>query len=227
MPVPELFKNMTPEQLAEAAAKANAGRELINTQPAPGMAPVTIGGQTFDTGNRSSAYIAFLRQLGLQEDQARAAAEQQKSEISRRLTMRLPEISQNFDRSRQNLSASLEGRGVLRSGETDRRMAENRQAEQGATADAQTAAAEGISGVERATANQVGQLRTQAAEKEQQDISQQQATRDAQAAEQARAKAEQDARDTEYERNKELLQQQMDAQQKQYEAQLAAIRGGA
>lgn len=223
MPVPELFKNMSADQLAEAAAKANAGRTVAQDG---GVQPISIGGQTFDTGNRSSAYLAFLRQLGLQEDQARSAAEQQKSEISRRLTMRLPEIAQNFDRSRQNLSSSLEGRGVLRSGETDRRMAENRQQEQGATADAQTAAAEGISGADRATANTVGNLRTQAAEKEQNDIAQQQATRDAQAAEQARAKAEQDARDTEYERNKDLLKQQMDAQQKQYEAQLAAIRGG-
>lgn len=212
------FASMTPEEAAAVAAKSD--------RPAS-PATVAIGGQSFDTGNRSAAYIAFLRQLGLQEDQARAAAEQQKSEISRRLTMRTPEIAQNFDRSRQNLSASLEGRGVLRSGETDRRMAENRQQEQSAMGDAQTAAAEGISGVERATANQVAQLRTQAAEKEQQDIQQQNNTRIANEADAARAKAEQDARDQEFERNKELLTMQMDAQRKQYEAQLAAIRGGA
>lgn len=217
------FASMTPEEAAAASAAAGAGR---TTAPEGMPGALTVGGQTFDTGNRSAAYLAFLRQLGLQEDQARAAAEQQKSEISRRLTMRLPEIAQNFDRSRQNLSASLEGRGVLRSGETDRRMAENRQQEQGANADAQTAAAEGISGVERATANQVGQLRTQAAEKEQQDIQQQNATRIANEADQARAKAEQDARDQEFERNKELLTMQVEAQRKQYEAQLAAIRGG-
>lgn len=217
------FASMTPEEAAAVAARANDGR----TAPEGAPGSITVGGQSFDTGNRSAAYLAFLRQLGLQEDQARSAAEVQKSEISRRLAMRTPEIAQNFGQSRQNLSASLEGRGVLRSGETDRRMAENRRQEQSALSDAQTAAAEGISGVERATANQVAQLRTTAAEKEQQDIQQQDATRIADQANQARAKAEQDARDQEYERNKELLQMQMDAQRKQYEAQLSAIRGGA
>lgn len=212
------FASMSPEELA--ATRATTDRPET-------VAPVTIGGQVFDTGQRSAAYLAFLRQLGLQEDQARQAAEVQKSEISRRLTMRTPEIAQAFDKSRQNLSASLEGRGVLRSGETDRRMAENRQQEQSSLADAQTTAAEGVSAVERQTANQVGVLRTQAAEKEQQDIAQQNQTKIQQESEAARAKAEQDARDQEYERNKELLQQQMDAQRKQYESQLAAIRGAA
>jgi hypothetical protein len=102
----------------------------------------------------SPEWLAYLSALGLEESQARADVDRMRGLYQSEAERQKQDLVPQYGQQRRGITGSLEARGMARSGELLRRLAESR-------------AAEGRqrTGIEANLAGQVGQLESQLAQR--------------------------------------------------------------
>lgn len=115
---------------------------------APEAAPITRPLAT------SPEWLAYLSALGLEESQARADVDRMRGMYQSEAQRLKQDLTPQYGQQRRGITGSLEARGMARSGELLRRLAESRAAEGRQAA-----------GIEANLAGQVGQLESQLAQR--------------------------------------------------------------
>lgn len=167
------------------------------------------------------AMLAFMRGLGLSLDTAADAKQRTVSRIKERTSSTLADIDRGNERTKTNMLADLVRRGVLRSGETNTRYAQQAENVARSKTDALRAQAEGIDAADMSYNQTRDSFRTQALERTI-GAETDQATRAASSAAQAESYARQDAAAAlAYQRQKET-EERMLAQQESLIAKYGA-----
>ena len=168
---PEAWAAMSPRLQANIRSLNAAGYSAVNTVPggvsltsqpaAPAapdyMAPDSAASYAAPvTRPLASApeWLAYLSALGLEESQARADTDRMRSMYQSEAARQKQDLIPQYGQARRNIAGGMEARGMARSGEMLRRLAENR-AQQGR----QTA------GIEAGLAGQIGQLESNLAQR--------------------------------------------------------------
>lgn len=94
------------------------------------------------------AYLAFLRELGIEDAEAAADVTTQTDAIGRMLAKRLPRIAEAGARQREQISGSFESRGLYRSGRHEVTLAKQRSDEATETADTFDAGADQVASLQ-------------------------------------------------------------------------------
>jgi len=102
----------------------------------------------------SPEWLAYLSALGLEESQARADVDRMRGMYQSEAQRLKQDLTPQYGQQRRGITGSLEARGMARSGELLRRLAESRAAEGRQAA-----------GIEANLAGQVGQLESQLAQR--------------------------------------------------------------
>lgn len=108
--------------------------------------------------------MAYLRQLGFDEAEARAYAARQRDRVNRQVAMQVPQVQEQGMEERRNIGLQREQSGLYRSGETERRLARQRADEMGQIGAIEGGAADQIGGVESDLAREVARVRRDTAE---------------------------------------------------------------
>jgi len=108
--------------------------------------------------------MAYLRQLGFDEAEARAYAARQRDRINRQVALRVPETQEQGIEQRRSIATNRESSGLLRSGETERRLAIQRRGELNRIGEIEGGAADALGGVESDLARSVAEVRRNTAE---------------------------------------------------------------
>lgn len=108
--------------------------------------------------------MAYLRKLGFDEAEARAYAARQRDRINRQVALRVPETQEQGIEQRRSISLNREASGLLRSGETERRLAIQRRGEMNRIGEIEGGAADALGGVESDLARSVAETRRNTAE---------------------------------------------------------------
>lgn len=108
--------------------------------------------------------MVYLRQLGFDEAEARAYAARQRDRINRQVALSVPEVQDRSREDRRNIALNREASGVLRSGETERRLARQRADEMRQISAIEGGSADQLAGVESDLARQVAEQRRNTAE---------------------------------------------------------------
>ena len=165
-------KTSTQTTAANSGFGGNAGTDLLlnqmlTTQPSTPTTPDyaapsdTTGDMTgYSTPMAaprlatSPEWLAYLSALGLEESQARADVDRMRGIYQSEAERLKQDLVPQYGQQRRGITGSLEARGMSRSGELLRRLAENRAAEGRQRA-----------GIEANLAGQVGQLESQLAQR--------------------------------------------------------------
>lgn len=102
----------------------------------------------------SPEWLAYLNALGLEENQFRADIDRQRNLMRSAADQSILDLNPQYEQQRRGITGSLEGRGMLRSGEHLRKQAESR-ANQGRQ----------VAGIQTGLAGNLGQLESQLANK--------------------------------------------------------------
>lgn len=108
--------------------------------------------------------MVYLRELGFSEAEARAYAARQRDRINRQVALNVPARQEQGIEERRNIGLNREQSGLLRSGETERRLAKQRAGEMSDIAAIEGGAADAIGEVESNLAREVAQVRRSTAE---------------------------------------------------------------
>lgn len=92
----------------------------------------------------SPAYLAFMRELGIEDALDRSDAQTGIDRLLRRRDMALPEIAEQGEYAREGISGSHEDRGLYRSGSHEVALARQRAAEGRMAARVEADTAEGV-----------------------------------------------------------------------------------
>lgn len=111
-----------------------------------------------------SMMMAYLRQLGFDEAEQRAYAARQRDRINRQVALGVPERQEQGMEQRRNIALNREASGLLRSGETERRIAHQRAGELSDIGRIEGGAADQLAGVESDLAREVARVRRDTAE---------------------------------------------------------------
>jgi hypothetical protein len=87
---------------------------------APAAAPAPLPQLSLET---SPSYLAYLRSIGLREEDARATAARQQERVLRDVAAAVPDIQERGIETRRGIGEGFETRGVFRSGERLRKQA--------------------------------------------------------------------------------------------------------
>lgn len=107
---------------------------------------------------------AFLRAMGLQEQQIRGQARQQGSLASRQVARQNPLFDQRIGDDAQGISDDAEARGMFNSGATVSRLANSRNRIEGERNEVQATLRDQLQAIQYDTAARVSELRRQGAE---------------------------------------------------------------
>ena len=94
------------------------------------------------------AYLAFVRELGIEDAEAATDVTTQTDAIGRMLAKRLPRITDAGTRQREGISGGFESRGLLRSGQHEIALARQRSDEGTDAADTIDAGAEQVAALQ-------------------------------------------------------------------------------
>jgi len=173
------WTNLTPEQ--RASYKLNAARSADMSQQLGSLGLTFNGAQVVpmqqdspmaapsvpdygDTGYSAAPatrplatapeWLAYLSALGLEESQARADVDRMRSMYQSEAERQKQDLIPQYGQQRRNIAGGMEARGMARSGEYLRRLAESR-AQQGRQQ----------AGIEAGLAGQIGQLESNLAQR--------------------------------------------------------------
>ena len=118
--------------------------------------------------SQAPEWLAYLSALGLEEQSYKADIDRQKGVYAAEAGRQSAEIGPQFKQMRRGVSGSMESRGMARSGEMLRRLAETRQAEGRAQGGVSSMLAAQMSSLE---SNLAGRLAELGARKAQQELS--------------------------------------------------------
>ncbi len=149
------------------------------------------------------ALLAFMRGLGMTLDEADELRASARDRIRRRATDAQADVTRAAGRSKENVTADLIRRGVLRSGEANTRYARHAEDVAAARSDIALGEAEGLDAVEQAFQQTRGGLRTRALETVLNTETAEDARRATAAAQSAAFEREEQARVTQFERERE------------------------
>jgi hypothetical protein len=107
---------------------------------------------------------AFLRAMGVQEQQVRAQGRQQSALASRQVARQNPLFDQRIGDAAQEIGGDAESRGVYRSGSTVTRLADSRNRIEAERNEVQATLRDQLQGIQYDTASRVAELRRQGAE---------------------------------------------------------------
>lgn len=193
---PETWAALTPEQRAAAKARASGlstgnVASQINPSALSGLPQMDAAPTTsmYDSGPSSGEYtisaapaapvlaqspewLAYLNALNLEEQQYRADTDKTRALYQSDAERQKQDLAPVYGQSRRNLAGSLESRGMARSGEYLRRVAENRAQEGRQRAGIDSTLAGQNFGLESQLAQKLMSLGTQRADREMQMRSQ-------------------------------------------------------
>lgn len=136
-----------------AAAPMSATYGMDTTAPDTGGYSLSAAPATRDLAT-APEWLAYLSALGLEESQARADVDRMRGLYQSEAERLKQDLVPQYGQQRRGITGSLESRGMARSGELLRRLAENRAAEGRQRA-----------GIESNLAGQVGTLESQLAQR--------------------------------------------------------------
>lgn len=142
------FQDNPPDMSAASEAPAAAPEDYGMDYGMAAAAPITRPLAT------SPEWLAYLSALGLEESQARADVDRMRGIYQSEAQRLKQDLVPQYGQQRRGITGSLEARGMARSGELLRRLAESRAAEGRQAA-----------GIEANLAGQVGQLESQLAQR--------------------------------------------------------------
>ena len=114
----------------------------------------------------SPEWLAYLSQLGLEETQFRGDIEKQRGMASAVADQQLGDIAFTGTGERRNIAGGLESRGMARSGQFVRTLAEQRAREGRQSSNVQLGLANTVSGLESSLANKLMELASRRAQQE-------------------------------------------------------------
>ena len=188
---PEAWAAMTSSQRAAIKAGVGGIGAKAGFQAAPVSAPTLtsppvdttaapVNNTTYDTTGYAAApaamatrdlatapeWLAYLSALGLEESMARADVDRMRGLYQSEAARLKQDLVPQYQQQRRGIAGALETRGMARSGEYLRRLAENRaqQGRQQAGIDANLAGQ--VSGLESQLAQKMGSLASQRAQQE-------------------------------------------------------------
>jgi hypothetical protein len=146
--MPQGFSAPSVSPAAPMAAPQDYGADYGTDYGMAAAAPITRPLGT------SPEWLAYLSALGLEESQARADVDRMRGMYQSEAQRLKQDLVPQYGQQRRGITGSLEARGMARSGELLRRLAESRAAEGRQAA-----------GIEANLAGQVGQLESQLAQR--------------------------------------------------------------
>lgn len=159
-----------PRQPAAApTAPAAPGSQV----PAPPSATSTPSTGWDMPGITDPSWFAVSRGYQLQADTAGTNAAQQEANLRAQAGLTRGDIQYQGETQRRNAGGDAEGRGILRSGEYERNLAEQMRQEQSRLNQVDMSTSTGVSGIEQGLASQMAGLRSSFAEQGQQAAQQQ------------------------------------------------------
>lgn len=112
------------------------------------------------------ATLAWRRALGFEDQSSEADAARQTAQVQQRVAFQAPEIQYQGGLAAANISGGYEDRGLFRSGEHERGLAEQQHATQYQLGALELGVAEDIGGIQSALAQQIAARRRQQIEQE-------------------------------------------------------------
>ena len=164
------------------------------------------------------ALLAFMRGLGLTSDEAEDMASRSRDRIGRRTEDSRADVERAASRSKENVTADLVRRGVLRSGEANTRYARQAEDKAAAVGEIELSKAEGLDALDAALAQTQGGLRTRALETTLNTETQQDALEATNAARAASYKQQEESQAKWFERTQQ-------AEDERLKRQIAILRG--
>lgn len=116
--------------------------------------------------NEDPTYLAWLRALGFEDETSRADAARDTAQVQQRVAFQAPEIQYQGQLAARNISGGYEDRGLFRSGEHERGLAEQQHATQYQLGALELGGAEDIGGIQSSLAQQIAARRRQMIEQE-------------------------------------------------------------
>lgn len=110
--------------------------------------------------------MAWRRALGFEDQAGEADAARQTAQVQQRVAFQAPEIQYQGGLAARNISGGYEDRGLFRSGEHERGLAEQSHATQYQLGALELGGAEDIGGIQSALAQQIAARRRQQIEQE-------------------------------------------------------------
>lgn len=114
----------------------------------------------------SPEWLAYLNALGLEENQFRADVDRQRATAKLAAEQQIAGLGPQYDIQRRNITGSLESRGMARSGEKARRLADSRAAQGQQTSSIQSALTQQLSGLESNLAQRLIDIGSRRADRE-------------------------------------------------------------
>lgn len=114
----------------------------------------------------SPEWLAYLNSQGLDEAQFRANIDRQRAAIQAEITRQTQQLGPTYDAQRRGIAGNEEVRGMARSGEFLRKLAESRAQQGQAAANIQASGAQQIGGLEASLANKLSDLQSTRADRE-------------------------------------------------------------
>lgn len=111
-------------------------------------------------------YLAWLRALGFEDQSSEADAALQTQQAQQRADFTAPEIQYQGQLAQRNISGNMEDRGIFRSGEHERALAEQQHSTQYQLGALQLGTAQDIGGIQSRLAQDIAGRRRQMTEKE-------------------------------------------------------------
>jgi hypothetical protein len=144
---------MPSTNLAPPAVDAATGAAPVDNLYSPSAQQATISAPTRQL-NTAPEWLAYLSALGLEQSQAQSDTDRMRAMYQSEADRLKQDIVPQYGQQRRGIAGSLETRGMARSGEMLRKLAENRAAQGRQTA-----------GIEAGLGNQIGTLESQLAQK--------------------------------------------------------------
>ena len=110
-------------------------------------------------------YLAYLRALNFDQATAERIASQRRDQVQRRVAFTVPQIQEQGQQMLEGVMHNQEDRGLLRSGQTEKRLAETRRGTQYQLGNLELAATEDLLGIDTDLVTQVAQLQRAQAER--------------------------------------------------------------
>ncbi len=172
----QLNRNVTPGPTAVRSQPATAAP--APAQPAaPAATPSSTAGEWTMPGITDPSWFQVSRGYQLQADTASQNAQMQRANLDAQTGLTRSQIGYEGETARRDVSYDAEGRGILRSGEHERNLAEQMRQEQMRLNQLDVSAATSASNIEQDLATRMGDLRRGFAEQGQ-TAAQQQYIRD-------------------------------------------------
>ena len=114
----------------------------------------------------SPEWLAYLNALGLEENTFRADIERQRGVVASDADRQIADLKPQYAQQRRGITGSLESRGMLRSGEFTRKLAESRAGEGRAQGGIRAGLTSQLSGLESSLANKMIDLGARRAQQE-------------------------------------------------------------